>query len=150
MVPLAKIGTDPVRLRALTPQHLQWVKEGWISRYGKDRVDDSPLGYVAPPLNGIWASAPYFHNGSVPTLWHLLHPKQRPLVWKRTEDGYDQTRVGLEVETFEDIPDNIRTSAEHRRYFDTRAHSKSAKGHDFPSVLSEPQKRAVLEYLKTL
>ena len=94
-VPIADIGTDPVRLRALTKAHLHWVKTGWMSRYGKDRVNDSPAGYVAPPLDGIWASAPYLHNGSVPTLWHVLHPEKRPAVWKRTENGYDRNARGL-------------------------------------------------------
>ena len=149
-VPIEEIGTDPVRLRALTKDHLKWVKDGWVSRYGEDFVDDSPAGYVAPPLDGLWASAPYFHNGSVPTLWHVLNPEKRPAVWKRSEAGYDQTRVGLEVQEFEDIPGTITQPAERRRYFDTRKKGKSAAGHDFPSVLTDDEKRAVLEYLKTL
>ena len=37
----------------------------------KDNLND-PGGYVATPLDGLWASSPYFHNGSVPTLWHGL------------------------------------------------------------------------------
>lgn len=150
LVPIEEIGTDPVRLRALNDEHLQWMKHGWMSRYGEDPVEDSPAGYVAPPLDGIWASAPYLHNGSVPTLWHLLHPDERPRVWKRTEEGYDQTRIGLEVRTWDEMPSHAATPAERRRYFDTRAKGKSAQGHDFPAVLTEPEKRAVLEYLKTL
>ena len=58
--------------------------------------------------------------------------------------------MGLEVETFDEIPDAINTPAERRTIFDTRSHGKSAAGHDYPSLLSEPQKQAVLEYLKTL
>lgn len=149
-IPIAEIGTDPVRLRALTKEHLLWVKEGWLSRYGEDTVDVSPGGYVAPPLDGIWASAPYFHNGSVPTLWHVLHPEKRPVVWKRTENGYDPTRVGLEAETRNDIPSALTRPSERRQYFDTRAKGKSASGHDFPTGLNESEKRGVLEYLKTL
>jgi cytochrome c peroxidase len=108
------------------------------------------VGYVAPPLDGIWASAPYFHNGSVPTLWHLLHSDQRPVVWKRTEDGYDQNKVGLEIETFDKIPANVKANTHRRRYFDTKLPGKSAAGHTFPNVLDEDQKRDLLEYLKTL
>ena len=63
-----------------------------------------PGGYVPPPLDGIWASAPYFHNGSVPTVWHVLHPDERPKVWLRSEDGYDFKSVGLEFEIFETLP----------------------------------------------
>ena len=150
MVPIDVVGTDPVRLKALTPEHLRWFKEGWMSRYGKDFVETNPQGYVAPPLDGIWASAPYLHNGSVPTLWHLLHPEERPAVWKRSENGYDQTRVGLEIEVFRALPDSVETASERRRFFDTTKPGKSSQGHDFPKQLTETEKRAVLEYLKTL
>jgi mono/diheme cytochrome c family protein len=40
-------------------------------------------GYDTPPLYGVWASAPYFHNGSVPTIWDVLRPSDRPAVWQR-------------------------------------------------------------------
>ena len=91
---------------------------------------------------------------SVPTLWHLLHPAERPAVWKRTPTGYDQTRVGLEVEEMGRLPAGKEqeklSSAERRRHFDTSKPGKTAKGHDFPDVLDEEEKTAVLEYLKTL
>ncbi len=150
VVPLKTIGTDPVRFQALSVEHRRWLKEGWLSRYGRDEVILEPKGYLAPPLDGIWASAPYFHNGSVPTLWHVLHPVQRPRVWKRTEDGYDRKRVGLEVSTFESLPAEAKTARQRRRLFDTTLRGKSAAGHDFPDKLTEDEKRAVLEYLKTL
>lgn len=149
-VPIDVVKTDRVRLDALNPEHRTWMQVGWLSRFGADAVDVDPKGYVAPPLDGIWASAPYFHNGSVPTLWHVLHPDQRPAVWKRTEDGYDQQKVGLEISTFDAVPEAARTPYEKRQYFDTRAFSKSAAGHDFPNRLKPDEKAAVLEYLKTL
>lgn len=149
-VPLDVIGTDPVRLHALTREHRQWMRDGWMSHYGRDAVDVDPAGYVAPPLHGIWASAPYFHNGSVPTLWHVLYPSERPVVWKRDPDGYDQSRVGLEVTEFASVPDNARTPWEQRSYFDTRKPGKSRAGHTFPDDLTDAEKSALLEYLKTL
>lgn len=149
-IALDEIGTDPVRWKALTPKHRQWVKDGWISHFGEDPVEVDPTGYVAPPLDGIWASAPYFHNGSVPTLWHVLHPDARPVVWKRTEDGYDQDKVGLEVEMFDKIPASVKQPQHKRRYFNTKLQGKSAAGHTFPNVLDEDEKKALLEYLKTL
>lgn len=149
-IALDEIGTDPARWKSLTPRHRQWIKEGWVSRFGADPVEVDPIGYVAPPLDGIWASAPYFHNGSVPTLWHLLHPDTRPVVWKRTEDGYDREKVGLEVETFDKLPASVKFPSHRRRYFDTKLPGKSAAGHMFPNVLDEDEKRALLEYLKTL
>lgn len=108
-------------------------------------------GYVAPPLNGVWASAPYFHNGSVPTLYHVLHPTARPTVWKiRDRDGYDATRVGLLVDEFEQIPSEAKYESERRKYFNSQDVSKSNRGHDFAKALSEDDINAVIEYLKTI
>ena len=149
-VDILEVQTDDTRLKSLSPEHRSWMKKGWMSHYGKDPVDVDPIGYVAPPLDGIWASGPYLHNGSVPTLWHLLHADARPSVWKRTEDGYDKQRIGLEIDTFDEIPRLERAPVNRRRYFDTRLPGKSAQGHLFPESLSEPEKVAVLEYLKTL
>lgn len=150
VVPLEEVGTDPVRLRALNREHREWIRDGWMSRYGKDEVDVEPGGYVAPPLDGIWASAPYFHNGAVPTLWHVLHSTERPVAWNRTEDGYDQKRVGLEVEEFKALPETATSAYERRSHFDTTKPGKSATGHTFPDSLSETDKQTLLEYLKTL
>ena len=125
------------------------------SSAGSAQLDDKkvvtdPGGYVAPPLDGIWASAPYLHNGSVPTLWHLFHADERPVVWQRSEDGYDQQNVGLEVTTMTELPATAKTGRDKRRYFDTRLFGKSSVGHTFPDALDEPEKQAVIEYLKTL
>jgi hypothetical protein len=68
----------------------------------------------------------------------------------RTEDGYDQERAGLEVAEFAKRPHEVTAPDERRRYFDTRMSGKSAAGHNFPDELTEDEKRAVLEYLKTL
>lgn len=149
-IPITEIGTDRTRFDALTPAHRQWMKDGWMSNFGRDEVIVDSPGYVAPPLDGLWASAPYFHNGAVPTVWHVLHPDQRPVVWKRTEDGYDHTRLGLEVQTFEGLPTDVKHPAHRRRFFDTRMPGKSAAGHDYPAALTEEERRSLLEYLKTL
>ena len=150
VVPLAEIGTDPARLQALPPAAKAHYGETWFNHFGATPVDESSTGYVAPPLDGIWASAPYFHNGSVPTLEHLFHPNERPVVWRRSQDGYDTARVGLEVEAFDEVPEEAKTAAERRHYFDTRQRGKSAAGHLFPERLTAEEKRAVIEYLKTL
>lgn len=150
LVPLAEIGTDPTRLQALTAEGRSRYQQSWFADHGAKDVIADPGGYVAPPLDGIWASAPYLHNGSVPTLWHVLHPHARPAVWLRSEDGFDQSQVGLEVETFAKLQAAAATPAERRRYFDTRLPGKSAAGHSYPDELTEAEKTAVLEYLKTL
>ncbi|MGE5192493.1 MAG: cytochrome c [Deltaproteobacteria bacterium] len=150
IVPIDEVKTDPARLKSLTTEHRRKMQEGWFGDYGREPYIVDPGGYAAPPLNGIWASAPYLHNGSVPTLWHVMHPDERPAVWSRTEDGYDRTRVGLEVTTFEKLPESAKSPAQKREFFDTRLPGKSAAGHPFPDELTEAEKHAVIEYLKTL
>lgn len=148
-VPLSVLGTDPVRLDAIRPESKAKYNRSWFSDYGEHPVLVDVEGYVAPPLDGIWATAPYLHNGSVPTLWHMLHPDERPEVWKRSEDGYDTERVGLEVETPPAVPDGL-DPRQRRQYFDASIPSHSVDGHRFPEKLSLEERRAVLEYLKTL
>jgi len=158
MVAIDEIGTDRVRFDSLAVKDRRALNESWFAEgCGIDGID-APAGYVAPPLDGIWASAPYLHNGSVPTLWHLLHPDERPTVWRRLDaapdgdpkDGYDPARVGLAVETGDDLDAKSFPAARRRTWFDTRKHGKGARGHDYPDVLDEGEKAAVLEYLKTL
>jgi len=50
-------------------------------------------GYVAGPLDGVWALAPYLHNGSVPTLRQLLVPKNRVKTFLRGAISYDAKEV---------------------------------------------------------
>lgn len=149
-VPIDDVGTDRARLDALSVEQRAGYEASWFSHFGEKPSVHDPQGYIAPPLDGVWASAPYLHNGAVPTLWHVLHPSERPVLWLRTEDGYDQQRVGLEIAVFTEYPTSALTPRERRRYFDTRKFSKSAEGHLFPDALTEDEKRAVLEYLKTL
>lgn len=150
MVAIEEVATDDARLRGMPAEHRRFMRDSWLGYYGKYEVVEDPPGYVAPPLDGVWASAPYFHNGSVPTLWHVLHPEARPKIWRRTEDGYDQERVGLEVTQFDALPAEATDAISKRRYFDTNLRGKNAAGHTFPNQLSDEEKLAVLEYLKTL
>jgi mono/diheme cytochrome c family protein len=160
LIPIAEIGTDRVRLDALSPAHRDSYGQSWFADFGRKANVSDPGGYVAPPLDGVWASSPYFHNGSVPTLWHVLHPTERPIVWTRSANNggagvppaisFDPSRVGWKTETFAELPPHITDGWQKRDYFDTRSFGKSAAGHDFPDALSEAEKQAVLEYLKTL
>ena len=74
VIPIDEIGTDPVRLEALKKDSRVAYADSWFTHFRKHETVLDPVGYVAPPLHGIWASAPYFHNGSVPTLWHVCIP----------------------------------------------------------------------------
>jgi mono/diheme cytochrome c family protein/cytochrome c553 len=154
VIPIEEVGTDRVRLDSLTAKERADLTTSWFGHFGADGRElgdrTAPTGYVAPPLDGVWATAPYFHNGSVPTLWHVLHFAERPVVWRRTPTGYDDARVGLEVEELADLPPGRLRSSDRRTFFDTRKPGKSAAGHDFPDALAEDEKTAILEYLKTL
>ncbi len=153
MVSIDEIGTDPVRFEALPSEGRQKYADSWFAELGPGNSQETlvnPEGYVAPPLDGVWASPPYFHNGSVPTLWHVLHPEERPVVWRRSEEAIDRERVGFQIELAEKTPLFQPDVLIRRSYFDTRRFGKSASGHDYPDELNEAEKRAVLEYLKTL
>ncbi len=153
-VPWEQLETDPVRLRSLSVAGRQKYAESWFAQGGEGPQQPmtvvDPDGYVAPPLDGVWASPPYFHNGSVPTLWHVLNPEQRPAVWRRVSEAIDEDRVGFQIEVVQRVPWEEPDVAVRRSYFDTRRRGKSNAGHEFPAKLSTAEKRAVLEYLKTL
>ena len=59
------------------------------------RPNTETEGYQATALDGVWAQAPYLHGGSVPTLYHLLVPSQRPATFYKSRLDYDQTNVGF-------------------------------------------------------
>jgi hypothetical protein len=101
------------------------------------------LVYKARPLNGVWAAAPYLHNGSVPTLDDLLRaPACRPTeFWLGTRD-FDPDRVGY-VST-KDYPKNDFL-------FDTSLPGNSNEGHDYgASKFTDAERKALIAYLKTL
>ena len=98
-VPIDEVGTDRVRLDSLTAPQRGSYSASWFGHFGEKEAIGRPAGYVAPPLDGVWASGPYFHNGSVPTLWHVLHPAERPKIWRRLDKEFDPNRVGPAMET---------------------------------------------------
>ena len=150
IVPIDEIGTDPVRLTALTPDNRKGYGESWFAHYGEQETITHPVGYQAPPLNGVWASAPYFHNGSVPTLRDVLFPADRPDFWRRSSRPFDRENVGLSVDRLSSMPRKLLSKRARRHYFDTTRFGKSNGGHEYPEALTDAEKRAVLEYLKTL
>ena len=96
--------------------------------------------YHSRPLKGIWASAPYLHNGSVPTLWDLLLPAgQRPKTFPVGRE-FDPVKVGINTV---DQPDGGWT-------FDTGEKGNANSGHEYGNELSDAQRSDLVEYLKTL
>lgn len=160
------------------------------------------IGYQAPPLYGTWATAPYFHNGSVPTLEQVLDSGSRHAIWRRqlqTEgpvtgfdqrlSAYDFSALGWKHEALActDIPgteqlncnpvsdegpslsqmmvnflgglgypgvfnmtDPAQGAIDKRLVYDTRILGNANTGHRFSDVLTDAERRALLEYLKTL
>jgi len=144
-LPLAEVGTDRGRLdswnKGAAIKANQVVKEMGLERKGL--VEEDLIGYVVPFLDGIWLKAPYLHNGSVPTLRDLLEPVgQRPTVFWRGYDVYDQARVGFVTDT----PAAQRVGTK----LNTSSKGGSNQGHDFGTGLSAGEKEALVEYLKTL
>ena len=122
-------------------------------------------GYVAPPLVGVWASAPYFHNGSVPTLDTVLNSEQRPEIWARDNRdpaAYDLDRVGMRYRSlsrgeFEKSAADAKgksfisqAAIDHGAIYDAKGLGHGNTGHTFGDRLTPDERRAVIEFLKSL
>ena len=199
--------------------HPEWTREGQgrpgqsIDRLRNDlagggqRLEgpnrwEELVGYNAPPLYGVWAAAPYFHNGSVPTVWGILKPSDRPNIWQppliepqapglnaafdHSLAAYDLENIGWKyteipcepgTEIFSCNPTNVfdkmlswlantlgdkywlayqvmppltKKDMEARRIVNTHEFSRGNEGHDFTHMLTDQERYAILEYLKTL
>jgi hypothetical protein len=98
--------------------------------------------YASRPLTSVWATAPYLHNGSVPTLYDLLLPQsKRPATFVMGSHEFDPKKVGL-------VTDSSRTAPPF--VYDTHKLGNSNAGHSYGTELAEPQRLRLLEYLKTL
>jgi len=96
--------------------------------------------YKARPLNGIWATAPYLHNGSVPNIWELLKPE---------EERVDVFYVGSQ----EFDPKNIGFETKVNKYnfkYDTSISGNYNTGHLYGTKLTDKEKWELIEYMKTL
>ena len=151
IVPLEVVGTDGLRLTKLTKEFRDYYKKTWFGRSGEQGYE-YPTGYVAPPLDGVWASAPYFHNGSVPTLYGVLTAEARPKYFRRIGGAkeYDAKDGGLKVEALKAPAPKDAPGEARRRVVDTTIPGLGNQGHPFGFRLSEKEKRQVIEYLKTL
>ncbi len=225
VVPLEVINTDPRRLQGNSPAVVAASRSAWFAyKDGPFNEAGAPvcgnwndpeinggrkLGYLAPPLYGVWATAPYFHNGSVPNIEQVLNPEGRPTIWSRIskpapeglegqvimgydttlDTGYDKTNLGWnytemacgtgsspfldcnpvddEGATIQDalaeiwvrgglswnllnVPIFSDQQIEERKIYNTRYYSQSNTGHEFSSVLTQAERLAIMEYLKTL
>ncbi len=146
LVDLPTIGTDKALAEEYGnyPEYNNWFNKSWFGA-GKYSSQLNPTkGYLAPPLDGIWATAPYLHNGSVPTLEDLLNSKQRPAMWSRTFDNsdYNDIKVGWNY--------TVETSKVDAKTYNTAAYGYSNTGHTYGDFLTVTERKALIEYLKTL
>lgn len=107
-------------------------------------------GYKPDVLHGIWAQAPYLHNGSVPTLWHLLRPAERPTKFIRGNIKYDEKKVGFVWDKAPTLDEYGIGDSVHFAEHDTTLRGNSNAGHIYGSEWTNEQVRAVIEYMKTL
>lgn len=158
VIPLDQIGTDRHRLDSYTPflrdaQKVYTAGRPWAFTHFS-KTD----GYANLPLDGVWARAPYLHNGSVPSLWDLLTPaEQRPKVFTRGSDVYDQERMGFAHQVLTGARDagyrDLRGEPYRGRefVFDTAEIGNANTGHTGPAYgtqLGDDDKRALIEYFK--
>jgi hypothetical protein len=158
MVPLEVIKTDPTLASAFAPEGVKHYLSSWFAREqgpaGERYHGLGGGGYQAPPLDGVWATAPYFHNGSAPTVHDVLQSGKRPKVFARSFGGgieeYDERKLGLKVRVLCRAPGSESPAIECRKVYDTSQPGRGNGGHTFGDELSEAERIAVIEYLKTL
>ena len=135
----------------------RWYRDNAIAPDQQNRMNGerpnclrADMRYKARPLNGIWATAPFLHNGSVPTLYALLSPREeRPARFWLGNQEFDPVNVGY-----------VSSVSSGAFEFDTSLPGNRNSGHEFadkpgnPGVigplLSPEQRHNLVEYLKTL
>lgn len=155
VIALGEVGTDPELARAAyfdSDRFLDWLRRSF---YGELSQSAPALGYLAPPLDGVWATAPYLHNDSVPTLADLLDGSVRPAYWalERDEDGtaiYDPGGVGWRYRRLSAGKSSAMSWGARNRIYDTTQRGYGNWGHRFGDGLEVGERRALIEYLKTL
>ena len=136
---IADIGTDPYRFNSYT--YTFAVSQASLYPQSRYRFKEfrKTNGYANQPLDGVWARAPYLHNGSVPTMRDLLEsPEQRPARFYRGYDVYDQERMGFV------------SSGPAGSLYDAGLPGNGNGGHLYGTKLPEQDKRSLIEYMKTL
>jgi hypothetical protein len=163
VIPLAEIGTDPERADAWTREAADSANRTVRNLTGIRRTPmgkPDGAGYIAIQLDGAWLRAPYLHNGSVPTLRALLEPPdRRPASFYRGYDVLDRINGGFISRRCGSMTPGAPASTETGQWgcmpddrgwlFDTGERGNGNGGHTYGVDLSESDKRALVEYLKT-
>ena len=149
------VGTDGARVAL--------VSDGFIDAFNKSPLAvegalEKSEGYAATPLTGTWANFPYLHNGSVPTLYHLLGPvSERPRIFHvMAARKLDRVRVGQPLYTVASHGllgerELLRRFGNDRNWFNSSRPGSGNGGHDvWRTIQTDDNRRALIEYLKTL
>jgi mono/diheme cytochrome c family protein len=145
VIPLDEVGTDRSRADHWTTEaadqfNRRFEKYSWAFHNFRGKTG----GYVAVALDGVWARAPYLHNGSVPSLRDLLEPPDsRPRMFYRGYDVFDATNVGF-------ISNVASEGGRPFARFETSVPGNSNVGHEYGTELPAAEKKALIEYLKML
>lgn len=152
---VVNVGTDPNRYLGM--KELEKLNDLQISKSNRTTVQ-AQKGYVPPPLVGIWARWPYFHNNSVPSLCALLTAsKHRPKYYFFGEAQDPQRDFDFECNGY---PIGKKTPSDWKKsefFYDTTRSGMKNTGHDEgiflkngKELLSIQDKRALIQFLQTL
>lgn len=152
LVDIDVVGTDRTLVDFAFDTGIAYVDWFNQSPFGDIASAQPGRGYVAPPLDGVWSTAPFLHNGSVPTVRAVLDSATRPQMWQHRDkssaakNSYNQNDLGWYF---------IEPSAEEKDVagawlYDTNKPGYANHGHYFGDGLEQHERDAVIEYLKTL
>jgi mono/diheme cytochrome c family protein len=163
VVPLEEVRTDAERANSWTAAAANGANKV-VAGFGIQRTPMSKpprTGYTAVQLDGLWLRGPYLHNGSVPTVRHLLEPAAcRPAVFYRGYDVLDPENLGF-VERrcdqapaslpkgCEPVPESGCMPADKGWRYDAAERGNGNGGHEFGVGLSGAEKRKLIAFLKT-
>jgi hypothetical protein len=146
LIPASIIKTDSLLFKSnySSPQFVNWFNKSWFTSGDHPARLEPFNGYIAPPLDGIWITAPYLHNASVPTLEAMLNSKARPKYWSRSFENpeIDTVNGGWKYK--------VHTAAGRPEIYNTTVPGYGNYGHYFGDKLSAAERKAIIEYLKTL
>ena len=140
------VSAKSVSVETHVKKHLQELAKSRSTSSGAGTCSDpdSVLVYKARPLNGIWATAPFLHNGSVPSLWAMLQkPENRPTSFWVGSRQFDPINVGY------DVSQGLNEFKVLNQDGEIQA-GNSNRGHEYGTDWTDEEKWSVIEYMKTL
>jgi hypothetical protein len=155
--PVIDVGTDPHRYEGMR-YFANDLNRLQISK-SIGTVVEAQKGYVPPPLEGIWARWPYFHNNSVPTLYDVLTVDHKRPKFYIAVDAQDKAKDFDQLKNGYPHPNNVRDEYKKNKYYHydatkpgllNRGHSKMLLNEDGSEKFTHQDKLALIEFLKTL